>query len=43
MHFAANLILQVNNQPMAALVHPVYDCLFRLVKPDALTSEEEVS
>lgn len=28
---------------MAALVQPVYDCLFRLVQPDALTNEEEVS
>ncbi|XP_062403797.1 MIF4G domain-containing protein A isoform X2 [Sardina pilchardus] len=34
--------LKVNNQPMAALVQPVYDCLFRLVQPDALTNEEEV-
>lgn len=34
--------LKVNDQPMAALVHPVYDCLFRLVQPDALTNEEEV-
>lgn len=36
-------VVQVNNQPMAALVQPVYDCLFRLVQPDALTNEEEVS
>lgn len=28
---------------MAALVVPVYDCLFRLVQPDALAHEEEVS
>ncbi|KAM9843806.1 MIF4G domain-containing protein B isoform 1-T1 [Aulostomus maculatus] len=34
--------LKVNNMPMAALVHPVYDCLMRLAKPDALMNEEEV-
>ncbi|XP_013870380.1 MIF4G domain-containing protein B [Austrofundulus limnaeus] len=34
--------LKVNNMPMAALVHPVYDCLMRLAHPDALTNEEEV-
>ncbi|XP_063057878.1 MIF4G domain-containing protein A [Engraulis encrasicolus] len=34
--------LKVNDEPMAALVHPVYDCLFRLAQPDALTNEEEV-
>lgn len=28
---------------MAALVDPVYDCLFRLAQPDALMNEEEVS
>ena len=33
---------QVNNMPMAALVHPVYDCLMRLAQPDALMNEEEV-
>ncbi len=35
--------LQVNNKPMMALVHPVYDCLFRLAKSDALKNEEEVN
>uniref|UniRef100_A0A8B9H917 MIF4G domain containing b n=1 Tax=Astyanax mexicanus TaxID=7994 RepID=A0A8B9H917_ASTMX len=35
-------IVQVNNMPMMALVHPVYDCLFRLAQPDALKNEEEV-
>ncbi|XP_066522018.1 MIF4G domain-containing protein A [Hoplias malabaricus] len=34
--------LKVNNAPMAALVDPVYDCLFRLAQPDALMNEEEV-
>ncbi|KAL6102832.1 mif4gd [Pungitius sinensis] len=34
--------LKVNNMPMVALVHPVYDCLFRLAQPDALMNEEEV-
>lgn len=34
--------IQVNNMPMAALVHPVYDCLMRLAQPDALMNEEEV-
>ncbi|CAK6964837.1 MIF4G domain-containing protein B [Scomber scombrus] len=34
--------LKVNNMPMAALVHPVYDCLMRLSQPDALMNEEEV-
>ncbi|XP_068435256.1 MIF4G domain-containing protein B-like isoform X2 [Clinocottus analis] len=34
--------LGVNNMPMVALVHPVYDCLIRLAKPDALMNEEEV-
>ncbi|KAG9277382.1 MIF4G domain-containing protein A [Astyanax mexicanus] len=34
--------LKVNNAPMAALVDPVYDCLFRLSQPDALVNEEEV-
>lgn len=29
--------------PMVALVNPVYDCLMRLAKPDALLNEEEVS
>ncbi len=29
--------------PMMALVHPVYDCLFRLAKSDALKNEEEVN
>lgn len=28
--------------PMVALVHPVYDCLMRLAKPDALMNEDEV-
>lgn len=28
--------------PMVALVHPVYDCLFRLAQSDALKNEEEV-
>ncbi|KAG7270705.1 hypothetical protein CRUP_000414 [Coryphaenoides rupestris] len=32
----------VNNMPMVALVHPVYDCLLRLAQPDALMNEEEV-
>ena len=35
-------VLQVNNMPMVALVHPVYDCLLRLAQPDALLNEEEV-
>ncbi|XP_041941454.1 MIF4G domain-containing protein B isoform X1 [Alosa sapidissima] len=34
--------LKVNNMPMMALVHPVYDCLFRLTQPDSLRNEEEV-
>ncbi|XP_028267412.1 MIF4G domain-containing protein B isoform X2 [Parambassis ranga] len=34
--------LKVNNMPMVALVHPVYDCLMRLANPDALMNEEEV-
>ncbi|XP_003452869.1 MIF4G domain-containing protein B [Oreochromis niloticus] len=34
--------LKVNNMPMVALVHPVYDCLMRLAKPDALMNEDEV-
>uniref|UniRef100_A0A673NP96 MIF4G domain containing b n=1 Tax=Sinocyclocheilus rhinocerous TaxID=307959 RepID=A0A673NP96_9TELE len=34
--------LKVNNIPMMALVHPVYDCLFRLAQSDALQNEEEV-
>lgn len=34
--------LKVNNMPMVALVHPVYDCLLRLTQPDALMNEEEV-
>ncbi|KAM9394207.1 MIF4G domain-containing protein B isoform 1-T3 [Pholidichthys leucotaenia] len=34
--------LKVNNAPMVALVNPVYDCLMRLAKPDALMNEEEV-
>ncbi|XP_034395996.1 MIF4G domain-containing protein B-like isoform X1 [Cyclopterus lumpus] len=34
--------LKVNNMPMVALVHPVYDCLVRLAQPDALMKEEEV-
>ncbi|XP_047427761.1 MIF4G domain-containing protein B [Mugil cephalus] len=34
--------LKVNNMPMVALVHPVYDCLMRLGQPDALLNEEEV-
>ncbi|XP_042562287.1 MIF4G domain-containing protein B [Clupea harengus] len=34
--------LKVNNMPMMALVHPVYDCLFRLAQPDSLGNEEEV-
>lgn len=29
--------------PMMALVHPVYDCLFRLAQSDALKNEEEVN
>ncbi|XP_030646650.1 MIF4G domain-containing protein B isoform X1 [Chanos chanos] len=35
-------IVQVNNMPMMALVHPVYDCLFQLAQPDSLKNEEEV-
>lgn len=27
---------------MVVLVHPVFDCLMRLAKPDALVNEEEV-
>ncbi|KAK1162326.1 MIF4G domain-containing protein B-like [Acipenser oxyrinchus oxyrinchus] len=34
--------LKVNNMPMMALVHPVYDCLFRLGQADSLRNEEEV-
>ncbi|KAF5890069.1 MIF4G domain-containing protein [Clarias magur] len=34
--------LKVNNMPMMALVHPVYDCLMRLAQPDALQNEDEV-
>lgn len=34
--------LKVNNMPMVALVHPVYDCVMRLAQPDALMNEEEV-
>ncbi|GAA6065569.1 MIF4G domain-containing protein A isoform X2 [Tachysurus ichikawai] len=34
--------LKVNNSPMAALVDPVYDCLFRLAQADALVNEVEV-
>lgn len=34
--------LKVNNMPMVALVHPVFDCLLRLALPDALKNEEEV-
>ncbi|NP_001091421.1 MIF4G domain-containing protein A isoform X1 [Xenopus laevis] len=34
--------LRVNNMPMLALVHPVYDCLFDLVQPESLKREEEV-
>lgn len=34
--------LKVNNMPMVALVHPVYDCVMRLAQPDALVNEEEV-
>ncbi|KAK9534989.1 hypothetical protein VZT92_007398 [Zoarces viviparus] len=34
--------LKVNNMPMVALVHPVYDCLLRLAQADALMNEEEV-
>ncbi|XP_065109272.1 MIF4G domain-containing protein B [Paramisgurnus dabryanus] len=34
--------LKVNNTPMAPLVQPVYDCLFRLAQPDALKNEEEM-
>ncbi|TUJ41097.1 Cilia- and flagella-associated protein 52 [Bagarius yarrelli] len=34
--------LKVNDSPMAALVDPVYDCLFRLAQPDALINEEEL-
>ncbi|KAG7243599.1 hypothetical protein INR49_011156 [Caranx melampygus] len=34
--------LKVNNMPMVALVDPVYSCLIRLAKPDALLNEEEV-
>lgn len=36
------LDIQVNNMPMVALVDPVYSCLIRLAKPDALLNEEEV-
>ncbi|MGH0173684.1 UNVERIFIED_CONTAM: hypothetical protein FKN15_069384 [Acipenser sinensis] len=34
--------LKVNDMPMMALVHPVYDCLFRLGQADSLRNEEEV-
>uniref|UniRef100_A0A672NML9 MIF4G domain containing b n=1 Tax=Sinocyclocheilus grahami TaxID=75366 RepID=A0A672NML9_SINGR len=40
--FTLFCLLQVNNMPMMALVHPVYDCLFRLAQSDALKNEEEV-
>lgn len=36
------LHIKVNNMPMMALVHPVFDCLMRLTHPDALLNEEEV-
>lgn len=39
---ASCLPFQVNNMPMVVLVHPVFDCLMRLGKPDALVNEEEV-
>lgn len=29
--------------PMVALVQPVYDCLLRLLQPDALKNEVEVN
>ncbi|XP_030638485.1 MIF4G domain-containing protein A [Chanos chanos] len=35
--------LKVNNEPMVALVDPIYDCLFRLARPDALLNDEEVN
>ncbi|CDQ86781.1 unnamed protein product [Oncorhynchus mykiss] len=34
--------LKVNNMPMVALVHPVFDCMLRLAQPDSLNNEEEV-
>ncbi|KAM9780183.1 LOW QUALITY PROTEIN: MIF4G domain-containing protein B-like [Neosynchiropus ocellatus] len=34
--------LKVNNTPMEALVHPVYDCLMKMAQPEALLNEEEV-
>ncbi|XP_068606421.1 MIF4G domain-containing protein B [Brachionichthys hirsutus] len=34
--------LKVNNMPMVALIHPVFDCLTRLAQPDALENEEEM-
>lgn len=34
--------LKVNDMPMVALMHPVYDCVMRLAQPDALMNEEEV-
>uniref|UniRef100_A0A9J8C4P7 MIF4G domain containing a n=1 Tax=Cyprinus carpio carpio TaxID=630221 RepID=A0A9J8C4P7_CYPCA len=34
--------IKVNNAPLVALVDPVYDCLYRLAKPDALINEEEL-
>lgn len=34
--------LKVNNMPMVALMHPVYDCVMRLAQPDALMNEDEV-
>ncbi|XP_018617489.2 MIF4G domain-containing protein A isoform X2 [Scleropages formosus] len=34
--------LKVNNMPLMALVHPVYDCLFRMAEPDSLLNKEEV-
>lgn len=36
------LHIKVNNMPMLALVHPVFDCLMRLTYLDALSNEEEV-
>ncbi|XP_070958605.1 MIF4G domain-containing protein B isoform X4 [Oncorhynchus clarkii lewisi] len=35
--------LKVNNMPMVALVHPVFDCLLRLAQPDSLNNEEETA
>lgn len=39
----SGVCVQVNNTPMAVLVDPVYDCLFRLAQPDALVNEVEVT